>query len=144
MWALFLWLLNMHMNYKLYTLVDVTETGEHHGPDHKQVSQQANWNTLIQVLGLRANPTPKKTISHHADSLRGLGFGTAYKGKNRYWECEFEIEYGEVPVEHMLEDFDLVPIIANLDETVNLKTAIFSTQNSQTRNLVIVSDNDFG
>lgn len=144
MWALFLRLLNNHMNYKLYTLVDVTETGEHHGPDHKQVSQQANWNTLIQVLGLRANPTPKKTISHHADSLRGLGFGTAYKGKNRYWECEFEIEYGEVPIENMLEDFDLVPIIADLDETVDLKIAIFSTQNSQTRNLVIASDNNFG
>lgn len=129
------------MIYTLYTLVDVTETGEHHGPDEKLVNQQANYNTLIQVLGLRANPTPRKTVSH-VDSLAGLGFGASYKGKQRYWEFEFEIEYGEVAIDSFKEDFDLVPIITGLDETVNIKTPVFFAGNDKSRNLVITSFKD--
>lgn len=129
------------MNYRLLTLIDITETGEHHGPDNKAMSQQANYNTLIQVLGLRANPTPHKTVSHHTDTMKGLGFGTKYKGKQRYWECEFEIEYGAVPVEDLLADFDLVPVITGLDETVKLDVPIFSSYDSQTKNIIIL-DND--
>jgi len=130
------------MNYRLLTLVDITETGQHHGPDEKSVSQQANYNTVIQVLGLRANPTPHKTVSHHSGSINSLGFGTAYKGKQRYWECEFAIEYGEVPIEHMLEDFNLVPVITGLDETAKLDIPIFSSHDPKTKNIIIL-DNDF-
>lgn len=129
------------MHYKLLALVDITETGEHHGPDEKAVSQQANYNTVIQVLGLRANPTPHKTVSHHSESITNMGFGKAYKGKQRYWECEFEIEYGAVPIEDLLADFDLVPIITGLDETIKLNMPIFSSYDSHTKNIIIL-DND--
>lgn len=125
----------------LRTLIDITETGEHHGPNEKSVNQQANYNTLIQVLGLRANPNPLKTVSH-VGSLAGLGFGSSYRGKHRYWESEVEIEYGEVPIEDFVEDFDLVPVITELDETVNIKTPIFSAQDPKSRNIVITSVKD--
>jgi len=130
------------MAYRILTLIDITETGENHGPDEKRVNQQANWNTLIQVLGLRANPSPLKTVSH-SESITGLGFGTAFKGKQRYWECEFEIEYGEVRKEAFLEDFDLVPIITGLDETAKLETPVFYTEDPKYKNIVILPDKDF-
>jgi len=129
------------MNYTLYTLVDITETGEHHGPDEKSVNQQANYNTVIQVLGLRANPAPIKTISHH-ESVKDIDFGTRFRGVQRYWQFEFEIEYGAPPLEDILDDFDLVPVIDSLDETVKLAPAIFSSKDSKNKNVVIVPDND--
>jgi len=129
------------MNYTLYTLVDITETGEHHGPDEKSVNQQANYNTVIQVLGLRANPAPIKTISHH-ESVKDIEFGSRFRCVQRYWQFEFEIEYGAPPLEDILDDFDLVPVIDGLDETVKLAPAIFSSKDPKNKNTVILSDND--
>jgi len=129
------------MIYVLRTLVDITETGEHHGPSKLEVNQQANYNTVIQCLGLRANPAPLKTVSH-VDSIKDLEFGTAFKGKQRYWECEFEIEYGDPGMEAFLEDFDLVPVITDLDETAEIYPPIFSTKDPKTKNTVILPYKD--
>lgn len=129
------------MIYNLRTLIDITETGENRGPDEKSVNQQANYNTVIQVLGLRANPSPLKTVSH-TGTLKDLGFGSVYRGKHRYWECEVEIEYGEIPLEHFLEDFDLVPIITGLDETAKIETPVFYTTDLKFKNIVILPDKD--
>ena len=45
------------MNYKLYTLVDITHTGQHrHEPGKEKAWQQEqNFNTVIHTLGLRSN-----------------------------------------------------------------------------------------
>lgn len=129
------------MKYELLTLVDITETGEHHGPDNKLVNQQANYNTVIQCLGLRSNPYPIKCVSHH-ESIKDIDFGTRFRGVHRYWQFLFEIEYGIPELADMLSDFDLVPVIPSLDETAKLNPAIFSTQDTKSTNTVIQQLND--
>ena len=122
------------MRFKLYTLVDITETGQHRGPDKLATSQQANFNTLIQVIGLRANPTPL-SVKQQNGSIANLNFGSNYKGKQTYWEFEFEIDYGETTIELLQEDFQLVPIILGLNETSEINIAVFETKDSKTCNI---------
>jgi len=125
------------MEFELHTLVDITESGSHRGPDKLAVSQQANYNTLIQVIGLRANPTPKKVIKTETNIVNDkLGFGSAYKGTQTYWIFKFEIDYGSTSVDELVEDFDLVPFIQSLTESVVFDTAIFNTKDKKYKNIV--------
>lgn len=114
------------MRFRISTLIDITETGEHRGPDGKRTRQQANYNAAIQTLGLRANITPvslKKTIKN----ISQIGFGKHYTGVQKIWEFEFEIEFGEHTEQFMRDDFYLVPVHTGLDESVQLNTSIFET-----------------
>ena len=47
------------MEYKLYTLVDITHTGQHRNEPGKETLRwkEQNFNTLLQTLGIRANIT---------------------------------------------------------------------------------------
>jgi hypothetical protein len=126
------------MEFILYTLVDITETGERRGPDRLAIGQQANYDTLIQVIGLRVNPTPKG-VKKHEGALSKLGFGTDFKGKHTYWEFRFEIEYGATEIEMLEDDFDLVPIITGLNETAEINISVFKTKDSVQRNIVFRS-----
>jgi len=46
------------MRFKIQTLVDVSQTFARKGvDDQKSIKQQANFNTLYNVIGLRSNPT---------------------------------------------------------------------------------------
>lgn len=123
------------MKIKLYTLVDVTETNIRKGPDKIAVGQQSNYDTLIQVIGLRANPEPLDIISHNG-SISKLGFGSAYKGTHNYWEFVFEMPEGSTDIDALTSDFDLVPIIADLTETAKLNINIFKTTDTKERNIV--------
>ena len=122
------------MDLKLYTLVDITETGMHRGPDRNAVRQQANFNSVIQSIGIRANVTPQG-VKKHNGFISKLNFGSAYKGKQNYWEFMFTIEYGETSLEMLKDDFNLVPVLDDLEETVALEPAIFITKNDETRNI---------
>ena len=47
------------MEYKLYTLVDITHTGQYRNEPGRQKErwQEQNFNTVIQTLGIRSNLT---------------------------------------------------------------------------------------
>ena len=123
------------MRFRLRTLIDITETGQHRGPDKLAADQQANFNSLIQVIGLRANPTPL-VCNPVRGPITKLGFGSNYKGENSYWEFDFEIEYGETQIETLIEDFQMVPVITGLKETIQLEIPVFETKCSKKRNIV--------
>lgn len=123
------------MEFSILTLIDITETGSHRGPDKLAVSQQANFNTLIQVIGLRVNPMPKR-VNTHEKNIDKLGFGSKYKGKQKYWEFVFEIDYGETSVEILEDDFHLVPFIKELENTANFEPAVFDTKSEERKNIV--------
>ena len=127
------------MKLSLLTLIDITETGEHRGPNKLEVGQQANYNTVIQALGLRINPIPLK-LTVQEKTITTLGFGTKYKGKNRCWQLDFDLDYGEYSQEMFEEDFDFVPVVTNLTETVSLNTAAFITKNSKSKNIILLSE----
>jgi hypothetical protein len=115
------------MRFRLYTTVDITETNAKRQEDRKLYSQQTNYNTVLQTIGLRVNLNPVY-VKLQINSIDKLGFGTCIKGKHRYWEFCFEVEYeGALSIDMMKSDFDLIPVITELDETVHNHNKIFRT-----------------
>ena len=126
------------MEFKLYTLVDITETGVHRGNDRHAVRQQANYNSVIQTIGMRANCNPVG-IKKLEGSVSKLKFGSKFKNKQTYWEFTFTIDYGATTVEMLQDDFNLVPVLTELDESVTIEPAIFSTKDSDICNIFFES-----
>jgi hypothetical protein len=125
------------MRFIIHTVVDVTETNARRGQaDKLSLDQQANYNTLLQTIGLRCNAEPISLTATIKDVSK-LGFGDAIKGKQRVWTFEFNNPYeGALTVDMLNDDFDLIPIINNLNETANINNSIFSTKNPNDRNII--------
>ncbi len=121
------------MHYKLYTTVDITNTGQHRAEPGKEAARwkEQNFQSIIQTLGIRANlATYNKP---EAVEMRGslLGFNT--DEIIRVWRFDFETEREFLfekdgnPVGFMLEDFDMVPYISGLDESMQQNYDVFVT-----------------
>ena len=125
------------MRFIIDTVVDVTETNARRGQaDKLSLDQQANYNTLLQTIGLRCNAEPISLTATIKDVSK-LAFGDAIKGKQRVWTFEFNNPYeGALTVDMLNDDFDLIPIINNLNETANINNSIFSTKNPNDRNII--------
>jgi len=124
------------MKFKLLSLIDITETGARRGEDKFKWHQQNNYMMVLQTIGLRANPIPV-SIDKKTGSIGNLGFGSKYKGKNAYWEFEFDIEHEDAVSLEMLEnDFDLMPILSGLEETISLDKSVFRTKDSAHKNII--------
>jgi hypothetical protein len=113
--------------YSLTTLIDITRTNIGRLEiDEKKRLQQGNFNSLIQAIGLRANPEwiedPKKNDGRLPDP---------FSGKGTYWTWEFSVEREDVfllgndPVGLLLEDLHGVPIVTGLDDTIDICPAVF-------------------
>jgi hypothetical protein len=121
-----------------YTLVDITKTGEVSGQvDSKARNQQRNWETLVQVLGLRAQLVSlSDPESVDADVCR-MQFGPDFSGNQRVWVFRFGVEqegvfdspghkYGSLE-----GDLITVPIILGLDETADIRLPTFTVSGLQ-------------
>ena len=140
--GLFLWPISICMKFILKTVVDITETQARRGENPKLVNQQANYNTMFQTLGLRINPEPTDLHTEILD-VKGIGFGDSIKGKQRIWVFKFINPYPEALTLDMLrDDFDLVPVIKDLDETANINNSIFSTKHENDCNIVFLLETD--
>lgn len=130
------------MKIDIITLVDITQTGARKGSDKKSVNQQANYMTLFQTASLRVNVIPTSITKNNAD-IKGLGFGSEYKGTHNYWilTLEHDVPMG-VTHELLLEDFDLVPFITGLDETVQIKSPVFRTKDKKLTNVIFSVESD--
>ena len=121
------------MDYKLYTLVDITHTGQYRNEPGKEDDRwrEQNFNTILQTLGIRANIqyTQKPIITEVAGKL--IGFDT--DEVIRVWRFDFSTErehlytVNDDPVGYLKEDFHLVPYISGLDELMEQKYAVFTT-----------------
>jgi hypothetical protein len=124
------------MKFKLTTVVDITETHARRGDDKREVNQQANFHTIVQTIGLRVNINPVSCISQ-TSNIDKFGFGSNIKGKQRYWEFTFEVEYEDaLTIEMLVLDFDLIPIITELDETAKINNNVFRTNHPVDTNIV--------
>ena len=123
------------MRFELRTLVDITRTDARRGQDAKLISQQANYNTVIQTVMLRTNIVPgevTKTVQNVDNQ-----FGSNAKGKQSVWSFEFDCEYaGALTTEMLEQDFDLGPVITDLDETYVVHNKAFSTKHPSDTNIV--------
>lgn len=132
--------ISMSMNFEIATLIDITQTNQtkFRSDDRQAINQQANWNTFLQVIGLRSNPyfdeAPKMV---EGIDISNSEFGTEYKGKQKVWYFKFSIEQeGALSVDFLKDDFDLVPIIAGLSESITINNNAFRTKDDSNRNII--------
>lgn len=117
--------------YKVVTLVDITRTNAGRTETDKyKLSQQANFNSLLQAIGLRSNVSWIHDPEKHTGRLPEPA-----DGKSTYWVWEFDAEREDVflkdndPVGLLKDDLHGVPIIVHLDDTADIDPAAFQTRN---------------
>jgi len=129
------------MRYKLYTTVDITNTGQHRvesGAEAERWKEQ-NFQTVLQTIGIRANISSfsKPEMIEMAGNL--VGFNT--DKIIHVWRFDFETEreflfdVDNDPVEGLREDFEMVPYISGLDESMEQNYNVFVTY-GDTKNIV--------
>jgi hypothetical protein len=119
--------------YQITSLVDITRTNPHRSETSTvKLSQQANFNSLIQAIGLRSN------VEWEQDPTRLEGaLPYPFDGRGAYWTWEFTVEREDVflnnddPVSLLIKDLHNVPVLSGLDETVELHPSAFQTQGSR-------------
>jgi hypothetical protein len=119
--------------YQITSLVDITRTNPHRSEtDVVKLSQQANFNSLIQAIGLRSNIEWDQDPSRHEGALP-----EPFDGRGSYWTWQFSVEREDVfldndnPVGLLINDLHNVPILIGLDETIDLHPPAFQTQGSR-------------
>lgn len=119
------------MRYKIYTLVDITRTGQYRNEPGRELArlQQQNFDTVIQTIGMRAN------LSYVTPPKVKIDIPKNYNIKgdelSNIWVFDWEVDredlflYNDDELYRLKEDFDLVPYISGLTETVKKEPAIF-------------------
>jgi hypothetical protein len=122
------------MQFKLYTLADITPTGARRGSGDAYFQEQ-NYMSVIQTIGIRANPE-NVSVTQEEQSVGNLPFGKKYKGKQSVWCLTFDIgSQGGHNIEMLEEDFNLVPFNNNLNESITMETPIFLTKDDNLCNI---------
>jgi hypothetical protein len=120
--------------YQIITLVDITRTNPTRvETDKLKLAQQANFNSLLQSIGLRSN------VSWVKDPVVRSGrLPHPLDGAATHWQWTFDAERDEVflkdsdPVGLLKDDLNGIPIIANLTNSVELDPACFFTYGDKT------------
>lgn len=129
------------MEYRLYTTVDITNTGQYKPEPGKETHRwkEQNFQTVMQTLALRANVQylSKPEIIEVAGNTVGFDFSDTVKIWTFDFSAERDYPFGtdDDPVSFLKEDFNLVPFIQGLDETIASKTPVFVTSGAD-KNIV--------
>lgn len=119
--------------YHAYTLIDITKTDVlDTRPDHSlQRNQQRNWETVYQILSLRAQLMDFKYLGYIEEDLSDYSFGVNYHGLHRIWQFEFAVERNDIynvdadRYGALKDDFKITPIILGLTETAAPEVPLF-------------------
>ena len=117
--------------YKIVTLVDITRSQPSRDEDDPiLIGQQANFNSLLQGIGMRSNVEwnrdPKKYTGSLPDDIAG---------KATHWIWEFDCEREDVflkdndPAGLLKDDLHGVPVVALLENSADISPAAFQTRN---------------
>lgn len=130
------------MRVIITTVIDITETNARKHDDNLLRQQQANYLTVLQTVGLRVQLTPVECKTYVGD-VSSFGFGSSIQDKQRYWTFEFTYDQqGAITLDTLVNDFDLVPIITGLQDTVTLTNSAFRTKHKTDCNIIFkLSDN---
>jgi hypothetical protein len=107
----------------------------------KQRNQQSNFETILQIIGLRCQPENITDPVQRAVRLDSDIWGTNYKSKSpvKCWSFVFEVQQPVIyhnetgPLGNLYQDCEGVPMIINLDEWNQIESVISS--NKQTKNI---------
>jgi hypothetical protein len=121
-----------------YTLIDITKTDiTNYTPELERMrNKQRNWETVMQVLGLRTQIMSSKQLTTETKDLSNFEFGKNYSGRQRVWTFEFEVEFENLylqdhdPHGTLKNDFAHTPVILGLDETATPPMPLFYTSGS--------------
>jgi len=130
---------------EIKTLIDITKTGASRPNKGTELEydQHRNFTTLMQCIELRCIVTYDSIPECKEVDIKDLGFGSAYKGKQKVWTFSFRpdrqraYEEDEDPVGLLANDLHEIPIIKKLTETINIDKAVFFTYQSQFKNTTI-------
>lgn len=134
--------MNENLEYfSICTLVDITKTNVvRNTPELEfQRNQQRNWESVLQVIGLRAQPMivlePLGDMVSE-DIVRDM-FGEMHHGNpQRIWVASFAVEHKEVFLKDndilgaLKDDFNQVPVVCGLNETARFILPIFYSHGS--------------
>ena len=107
------------------TLIDITPTGVTKGDNSKR-DQQRNWETVLQVLGLKTQPIilGGPELLSDIDGVSKI-FGEFYQTMQKVWIFKFASERNIYTVDQLYEDFEQVPVITGLDESARFMLPIY-------------------
>jgi hypothetical protein len=119
--------------YQIITLVDITRSNASRTETDKlKLAQQANFNSLLQAIGLRSN------VEWNIDPKQTSGaLPYDISGKATHWIWDFYCEREDVflkeddPVGLLLDDLHGVPIIDQLNNSVDITPACFICRNGK-------------
>lgn len=133
------------MRYKILSLLDITKTmaRRNRSDNDKAVNQYANYMTFENSLQLRSNVDIVAGPVADKMDISNLKFGDAHKGEHTVWTTVIEPDFPDaVKQEFLEEDFDLIPMIIGLDETINIKTGVFRTTDPDYTNILFIKQID--
>lgn len=127
---------------EIKTLIDITNSGvrRFNQGSAKEYDQYKNWTTLNQCIEIRSVIFYNTTPTSETIDVKGLGFGSEYKGKQKVWTWRFHPDQHEAfgkALELLLNDLDGVPFIKKLDETVNIEQAVFDLKDTAKKNTIL-------
>jgi len=129
--------------YQGHTLVDITNTGvtKYSVDKEHQRNQQRNWETVVQILGLRTQLMRMEITDILNVNLNKYKFGKNHTGKHKIWVFEFDVEYQDIyrigndDFKILVDDFTQIPIITKLDETTTGSLPIFYSSDGADKNI---------
>jgi len=114
------------MKYQVQTVIDITQTDARRINEGLAYKQQLNFSSIIQTIGLRSNLEYVNPPRMEHVGIGRMGFGENYKGRQNVWTFLFDIPYGgKIEISTLDKDFDLIPVITGLKETVELPEPVF-------------------
>lgn len=115
------------MRYTLYTTVDITNTGQYRSEQGKEVERwkEQNFQTVLQTLGIRANIS--FTQKPQTLTVKGSIYGFNTLEIIKVWVFNFETERDYPLLDFLKEDFEGVPYISGLDESMEQNYDVFVT-----------------
>lgn len=133
-------------HHRGYTLIDITKTDvTKYTPELERMrNKQRNWETVMQVLGLRTQIMNAKQLETQTVDIAKHEFGQSYSYKHRVWSFEFEVEFQNLylqdrnPYGVLKYDFSHTPIILGLDETAQPPMPLFYTD-GVSKNIYFIS-----
>jgi hypothetical protein len=131
---------------EIKTLIDITNTNINRPSKEKEkeFNQYKNWTTLLQCIGLRSIISYESNPSNEVRDIKNLGFGTKFKGKHRVWTFRFVTDRNHSYLDSkgaelgfLVADLHEVPVIKNLNETINIEKPIFDLSDDTYKNTLI-------
>jgi len=127
--------------YVLCCLFDITKTGvllyKTGVNTLHQRNQQRNWQVTNQLIQLRTQPIFISDPQKVSVDLNETQFDLDYCGQHNVWYTVFAVDRDQLysqkndSVYALKEDFDQIPMIAGLDETVKFSTSCLQTTGNQ-------------